>query len=144
MKNRLIILLFLGGLLTSCTNTPKPIVYGSDGCHYCSMTIVDKQHAAQFMTKKGKSFAFDATECMLNHMKELDSETIALYLVNDFNAPSEFIDAKDATYLISKNIPSPMGEYLSAFATAEDARSAQAANEGELFAWEELKERFGL
>ncbi len=81
---------------------------------------------------------------MLNHMKELDSETIALYLVNDFNAPGEFIDAKDATYLISKNIPSPMGEYLSAFATAEDARSAQAANGGELFTWEELKERFGL
>ena len=96
------------------------------------------------MTKKGKSFAFDATECMLNHMKELDSETIALFLVNDFNAPGEFVDAKGATYLISKNIPSPMGEFLSAFSTVEDARSAQTANEGELFTWEELKERFSL
>ena len=144
MKNRLIIFLFIAGLLSSCTNTPKPVVYGSDGCHYCSMTIVDKQHAAQFMTKKGKSFAFDATECMLNHMKELDSETIALFLVNDFNAPGEFVDAKGATYLISKNIPSPMGEFLSAFSTVENARSAQTANEGELFTWEELKERFSL
>jgi copper chaperone NosL len=108
------------------------------------MTIVDKQHAAQFMTKKGKSFAFDATECMLNHMKELDSETLALFLVNDFNAPGKFVDATSATYLISKNIPSPMGEFLSAFALKEDAEIALEGNGGELFTWLELKQRFGL
>ncbi len=144
MKNQVVVILVLAGILASCTTTPKPVIYGSDGCHYCSMTIVDKQHAAQIMTKKGKSFAFDATECMLNHIKELDRETIALYMVNDFNAPGEFVDAKSATYLISKNIPSPMGEFLSAFSTAEDARSVQAANEGELFTWDELKKRFKL
>ncbi len=144
MRNQVVIILILAGILASCTTTPKPVIYGSDGCHYCSMTIVDKQHAAQIMTKKGKSFAFDATECMLNHVKELDRETIALYMVNDFNAPGEFVDAKSATYLISKNIPSPMGEFLSAFATEEDARSVQAANEGELFTWVELKKRFKL
>lgn len=144
MKKHIITLLVLAGMVMSCTNTPKPVVYGSDGCHYCSMTIVDKQHAAQFMTKKGKTFSFDATECMLNHMKELDTETIELFLVNDFNAPGEFVDAKFATYLISKNIPSPMGEFLTAFANLEDAKSAHAANEGELFTWEELKARFNL
>jgi len=144
MKNQLVILLFLAVIFASCTNTPKPVVYGSDGCHYCSMTIVDKQHAAQFMTKKGKSFAFDATECMLNHMKELDSETLALFLVNDFNAPGKFVDATSATYLISKNIPSPMGEFLSAFALKEDAEIALEGNGGELFTWLEIKQRFGL
>lgn len=145
MKKHMSTLFFLVGLLlVSCTNIPKPVSYGSDVCRYCSMTIVDKQHAAQFMTKKGKSFAFDATECMLNHVKELDRETIELFLVNDFNAPGEFVDATGATYLISKSIPSPMGEFLSAFSTAEDAKSAQAAYKGELFTWEELKERFGL
>jgi len=106
------------------------------------MTIVDKQHASQFMTKKGKTFSFDATECMLNHLKELDSETIELFLVNDYNAPGKFVDAKNATYLISRNIPSPMGEFLTAFASKQEAESAQKGNGGEVFTWEELKGRF--
>lgn len=144
MKRHIITLVFLVGLLTSCTYSPKPIVYGSDGCHYCSMTIVGKQHAAQFMTKKGKTFSFDAIECMLNHVKELDVETIEVFLVNDYNAPGEFIDATKATYLISKNIPSPMGEFLTAFSSLENAKTVQAEQLGDMFTWEKLKKRFGL
>lgn len=128
--------------LIGCTSTPKPIAYGSDGCHFCSMTIVDKQHAAQFMTKKGRSYTFDATECMINHLKEIDPSTIGLYLVNDYNAPGETVDATEATYLISENIPSPMGEFLTAFATHEDAQKAQTRNQGTLYTWNELLERF--
>lgn len=129
-------------ILSACNSTPKPIAYGSDGCHFCSMTIVDKQHAAQFMTKKGRSYAFDASECMLNHLKEIDETTIATFLVNDYDTPGETIDATKATYLISKNIPSPMGAYLSAFGTKEAAEYAQEKNEGELLTWEELQNRF--
>ena len=128
--------------LLACNNTPKTIVYGTDGCHYCSMTIVDKQHAALFMTKKGRSYAFDASECMLNHLKEIDNVSIAAFLVTDYNAPGETIDATKATYLISKNIPSPMGEYLTAFANIDAATYAQEKNEGEILTWNELLIRF--
>lgn len=131
-------------LLSSCTVGPKPINYGSDGCHFCSMTIVDKQHAAQLVTEKGKVFKFDAAECMMNHLNEVDKTTVSLFLVNDYHAPGELVDATKATYLISKNIPSPMGEYLTAFETKEIAEKAQADNEGELFTWEELSDRFGI
>lgn len=142
MKNYFILISAFCLILTSCISTPKEIAYGSDGCHFCSMTIVDKQHAAQFMTQKGRSYVFDASECMLNHLKEIDPSTVAIFLVNDYNAPGETIDATKATYLVSKNIPSPMGEYLSAFASVEAAKNAQAENKGELFKWEELKTRF--
>lgn len=144
MKKYIIALLCSATLLTSCNNVPKPLVYGTDGCHYCSMTIVGKQHAAQFMTKKGKTFSFDATECMLNHLKEVDMETIEILLVNDYNAPGQFVDATKATYLISKNIPSPMGEFLTAFSTLEDAKTVQAEQLGDMFTWEKLKKRFEL
>jgi copper chaperone NosL len=132
-----VIVVFLG-----CNNTIKPIVYGSDGCHFCSMTIVDKQHAAQFMTKKGRSYAFDASECMLNHLKEIDESTVAKILVNNYNAPGETIDATKATYLISKNIPSPMGEFLTAFASIDEAKYAQKGSQGELLTWNELVQIF--
>jgi copper chaperone NosL len=106
------------------------------------MTIVDKQHAAEIVTKKGKAFKFDAVECMMNHLKDVDITTIELFLVNDFHAPGTLIDAKDATFLISKSIPSPMGEYLSAFYSKEQAELVEAENEGELYTWDGLKSRF--
>jgi copper chaperone NosL len=102
------------------------------------MTIVDRQHAAQLVTKKGKTFKFDAIECMLNHMKEIDTSTVALYLCNYYSEPGEFISSEKATYLISDNIPSPMGEFLTAFDSVESASMAKEENGGVLYSWNEL------
>ncbi|MCK0162134.1 nitrous oxide reductase accessory protein NosL [Allomuricauda sp. F6463D] len=144
MKSSIILLLAVFGFIAGCTVSPKPIDYGSVGCHYCSMTIVDKQHAAQLVTKKGKVFNFDAIECMMNQLKEEDESAMALFLVNDFGQPGTLVDATAATYLISENIPSPMGEYLSAFKNEEAAKETMANQGGELFTWAEIKNRFKL
>jgi len=129
-------------IMVSCGVSPKPINYGSDGCHFCSMTIVDRQHAAEIVTKKGKAFKFDAIECMVNHLKDIDVSIVELFLVNDFLDPSELIDAKKATFLISKDIPSPMGEYLSAFESRNEAENVTTENKGKLYSWEELLTKF--
>ena len=129
-------------IMVSCEVSPKPIDYGSDGCHFCSMTIVDRQHAAEIVTKKGKAFKFDAVECMVNHLKDIDVSIVELFLVNDFLDPSELIDAKKATFLISKDIPSPMGEYLSAFESRNEAENVATENKGKLYTWEELLTKF--
>ena len=131
-------------VVVSCEVSPKPIDYGSDGCHFCSMTIVDRQHAAEIVTKKGKAFKFDAVECMMNHLKDIDVSTVELFLVNDYLAPGELIDAKKTTFLISKDIPSPMGEYLSAFQSRVEAENIEAENNGELYSWNELLTRFNV
>ena len=142
MINRIILVTSAILLLVSCEVRPKPIDYGSDGCHFCSMTIVDRQHAAEIVTNKGKVFKFDAVECMVHHLKDVDSNSIGLFLVNDYLTPGELIDAKEATYLISKNIPSPMGEYLSAFGSRDVAEQIEAENKGVLYTWAELLTRF--
>ena len=131
-------------LVTSCNVGPKPIAYGSDGCHFCRMTIVDRQHAAEIVTDKGKVFKFDSSECMMNHLKDIDQKQVALYLVNDYNQPGELINATKATYLISERIPSPMGEFLTAFKTEQAAVDALMTYEGDLLTWEQLKLRFNL
>lgn len=138
MINKFIYLSLVLFIFVSCEVSPKPINYGSDGCHFCSMTIVDKQHAAQIVTKKGKAFKFDAVECMLNHMKDIDTATVALYFCNYNSQPGELIAAQEATYLISENIPSPMGEFLTAFDNMEAASLAKEENGGELYSWNEL------
>ena len=125
-------------VLTSCNIGPKAIVYGNDGCHFCKMTIVDKVHAAEIVTNKGKIYTFDATECMVNFQKEFNTSKIKLYLSNNYNEPEALIDATKATFLISKNIPSPMGAYLSAFKTKNEALMVQSEKGGTLYSWQEL------
>ncbi|MGB5371191.1 MAG: nitrous oxide reductase accessory protein NosL [Flavobacteriaceae bacterium] len=126
----------------SCKVAPEPIDYGTDGCHFCSMTIVDQQHAAEFVTKKGKVYKFDSIECMMNQLKEEELSQIALFMVADYNDPGVLVDATHSTFLISNAIPSPMGGFLSAFSNKEEAVMAESGNPGELFSWNELQERF--
>ncbi|MCL6296195.1 nitrous oxide reductase accessory protein NosL [Jejuia spongiicola] len=129
-------------LLFSCSISPKKIDYGNDGCHFCKMTIVDKLHAAEVITKKGKVYKFDATECMINFMDEFDTTQIALYLSNNYSEPEALIDSKQAIFLISKNIPSPMGAYLSAFKEKVEAEKVKAKKSGTLYTWDELLAHF--
>lgn len=132
--------IFLTMLLVvcGCNISPKPIAYGQEGCHYCNMTIVDKVHAAEIVTKKGKVYKFDATECMVDFVNDFEAKEIELYLSNDYTKPESLIDATKATFLISENIPSPMGAFLSAFKSKEDAKKFQSEYGGTLYSWEEL------
>ena len=131
------LIIFIG-----CNKSPQPIDYGKDGCHFCKMTIVDKVHGAEIVTKKGKVYKFDATECMLNFMKEFDTSQIELYLSNVYTEPEILMDATQATFLISKNVPSPMGAFLSAFRSEEDAMKVQALKDGQLYSWAQLIAHF--
>ena len=136
LKHYLPVLLLL--IFTSCNVSPKAIAYGSDGCHYCKMTIVDKVHAAEFVTKKGKTYKFDATECMVNYFDEFDTSEIELYLTNHFSEPEALTDATQATFLISKSIPSPMGAFLTAFKNKAEAEKTKAEKGGELYSWTQV------
>ena len=129
----IVILLICGISISACNTKPQPIEYGKDGCHYCTMTIVDRQHASQFVTSKGKAYKFDAIECMVNALNENDNGSYAHTLVSDFDNPGQLIDAQDASFLISKDIPSPMGAFLSAFTSKEAAqKNAKGVNWGHL------------
>lgn len=127
-------ILVLGG----CSPKPVAINYGSDGCSFCSMTIVDKIHAAEIVTNTGKAYKFDAIECMVNYAKDMGGQKIVLYLSNHYNTPGELIDATKAAFLISENIPSPMGAFLTAFKNRSEAQKVQSEKEGKLYNWSEL------
>jgi len=131
-------LLFSILLFSSCNIQPQKIEYGKDACFYCRMNIVDKQHSAELVSNKGKAYKFDATECMINHLEEIDTSEMKLFLVADYNNPGILLDANTATFIISENIPSPMGEYLSAVSTKEEALNLQKTKGGDLYNWEEL------
>lgn len=124
-------------LLLGCSYEPKPIEYGKRECEYCKMTIVDQIHATEIVTQKGKAYMFDATECMLNYLNSFDG-VVARHYTNHYSQAGELIDATQATYLISKNLPSPMGAFITAFKEKSMAEAVRNEKEGTLYSWEEL------
>lgn len=129
-------------ICSACNKKPKPIDYGNDGCHFCKMTIVDKIHGSELITDKGKIFRFDATECMLNYISDNQDLRIGSVLTNYYEAPTELIIVQEATYLISENLPSPMGANLTAFSTQEGAEEIRSIKGGKLYTWESLRSHF--
>lgn len=133
--------LFFFLVFSSCNTEPDSINYGKDQCHFCKMNIVDRQHAAQYVTQKGKQFKFDAIECMINQIAEMDKGDIAVLLVSNYGYPGEMTNAITATYLVSPNLKSPMGAFLSAFKEKAKALQAQKEFSGELYDWEAIKKQ---
>lgn len=143
MKKTITVIVFTVAFLLflSCNNGPKPIDYGNDGCHFCKMTIVDKIHGSELITDKGKVFKFDATECMLNYLNDDNDLQVETLLTNYYEAPTEFINIENATFLISENLPSPMGANLTAFKTQEAAEKVLSEKGGKLYDWSALKNK---
>lgn len=128
--------------ISSCHVKPGPINYGQDGCHFCKMTIVDNQHAAQIVTTKGKSYKYDAIECMMNDYKDWDRPDVRYFLVADYSAPGLLADAKIASYLISPGLPSPMGANLTAFEKKSARDEKYLEHQGKKLDWKGLLNEF--
>ncbi len=132
----------LCAILISCTVEKSDILYGSDACYFCKMNIVDNQHAAEIVTNKGKAVKYDAIECMLADIKKRNDEEIGLFLMTDYSSPGNLVDATSAYYLISENLPSPMGANLSGFADRDSAERMKDNRGGKIYSWTELKKLF--
>ena len=135
-------LLIIGLVTMSCEIKSQPISYGSDVCHFCSMTIVDKQYGSEVVTKKGRVYKFDSIECLLNHSHQEAESEIALKLCNHYHSPGELIELENATFLISENLPSPMGAFLTAFESETSALKAKEEYGGDIYNWNELVEHW--
>ena len=126
----------------SCEIKSQPISYGSDVCQFCSMIIVDQQHGSEIVTKKGRVYKFDSIECLLNYNQQNDQSEVAMKLCNHFDMPGELITLEEASFLISENLPSPMGAFLTAFENESAAVKAKKQYGGSIFDWNELVEHW--
>ena len=140
---RVVISLIFASLLIGCTPEPQPINFGEDGCHFCKMTIVDQRYGAELVTKKGKVYKYDAVECLINAIyreKNIEQNEIHSMWTIDFGKPKTLVPVEKCSYLHSKNLPSPMGMFLTAFADQNKLKEAQSSAGGEVIDWEQVKE----
>ncbi len=128
-------------VLSSCSDKPEAISFGTEECAHCKMTISDKRFGAELVTKKGKNYKFDSIECLCGFLleKTVDENDIATEWVIDYAQPGQFIPARKAWYLRSEKVQSPMGLNLSAYSTKESYESSQAANGGDLFYFDSVR-----
>ena len=142
MIKQCLFLLFI--LACSCSVKERPVSYGSDECAYCKMTIMDHRYGAELVTQKGKIFTFDAAECLIEYLYQHEDlvQSATYLLVTSYTEPDVLIDANSATFLVSKEMPSPMGAYLTAFSRRDVAEEYQDKNSGVLYTWDELFANF--
>jgi copper chaperone NosL len=140
MKAYVILCILILVSAPSCKKGPEPILFGVQECAYCRMTITDKAFAAQVVTQTGRTYSFDAIECMLFYsQKSVEDETlIEEYFVADWNPPHNMLDAEQAYYVISEARVSPMGGNLSAYSTRSIAEQQLKGFDGEIYDWKSL------
>lgn len=127
-------------LLAGCKATPEPIQFGTDGCHLCKMTLVDRKFGGELVTNKGKVYKFDDLNCMLNfyHSGYIDTAAYAHRLVVAFNVPGVLIDAPGAFFLKSDRVRSPMGGGIAAFSDQTSLKRVQAEMGGIDLRWQQV------
>ncbi len=138
MKTLNIFILVLCCLIAACGHAPDPIRYGQDACTHCKMTIMDKRFAAELINAKGKVFKFDAAECMAGFLKEnpaIAEDVNSVFLVNDFNRPGQFADARKSFFLRDSSLASPMGGNLAAFLSRPAAEAAKKDKSAQVYDW---------
>src|SRR5688572_1538570 len=130
---------FFALLLSSCEAKKQPIAYGNVNCQHCQMTVSDKRYGSELVLKTGKALFFDSAECLIQYLVEnADAkEKAQMFLVTDFRKPEDLIDADKAIFLQSKNLPSPMGMFLTAFNNRAAATEMQEENGGRILTWNE-------
>jgi copper chaperone NosL len=110
------------------------------------MTIMDHRYGTEVVSDKGKVYKFDSIECLVEFLedKENGEEKFSLVLFTPFDQPEKLVNAFDSYVLHSKNLPSPMGMYLSAFETESAATQFQGQYGGKLYDWEALNKNFKI
>lgn len=130
--------------MMACSAEPEPIEYGTDACHSCKMTLMDKKFGAELVTTKGKVYKFDDVNCMLNfyNAPENSPEQFKYRLVVDFSQPAKLIAASDAFFLKSPAIKSPMASQVAAFESQESMEKLKKEWNGIYLVWGELVTQF--
>ena len=123
----IITLILLSGIvLGACQpavdlSQPPDIRFGEDICDECNMIISEPRFAAAYFTFEGTARRFDDIGDMLAYNAK-HNEDVAQFWVHDFKSEKSLI-AKDAFFVVSEDLHTPMGHGMVAFEFEDQAQS---------------------
>lgn len=108
------------------------------------MTLVDTKFGAEIVTTKGKIYTFDDANCLINFYNsgEVSPDNMKEILIVDFGNPEKFIDARNALYVKSEAIKSPMASNIAAFNSNDDLKKMNANWKGIVMSWGEIQTQY--
>ena len=94
------------------TSRPPSVRFGEEACDSCRMIISDERFAAALVTATGDALKFDDIGCLIQHeSNQLRPEVT--YWVRDYKGQG-WLNAREATFIRSASVVSPMGHGLAA------------------------------
>jgi len=131
-RRRGIAFLVASSLFAGCgrpdISRPPSLRFGEEACGYCRMIISDERFAAALTTETGDVFKFDDVGCLIKHeANHLRADTV--YWVRNFRGQG-WLDAREATFVHSTSVVSPMNYGLAALPgiqTAEELTNDAAS-----------------
>lgn len=121
--------LALLSLLAACAGAPAgppQVQWGVDECSHCHMILSDQRFAAVARDEGGDEARFDDLGCMASFFAERSPAGWRTWVHEADGA--RWLAAEEAWFVRLAGQRSPMGSGLGAFATAEAARAAAAAD----------------
>lgn len=129
-------------LLTACGgeeasgSEPPSIKLGRDACDRCGMLISEERFASGIVDKDGNALVFDDAGEMVATVQDegLNERRVWVH-----GSPSlDWIDARDAWYAVTMEIPTPMGSGVFPFDTEAEANAFAAEHAGTTYSWDAL------
>jgi copper chaperone NosL len=133
------------GLIAGCgpadTSQPPAVRFGEEACAGCRMIISDERFAAARVDADGETLKFDDFGCLLGHDAN-EVRPAAVYWVRNVSG-KEWLNARQAIFVHSAKVISPMGHGLAAVPTAQSARELAADPDSRTLRFEQLAGFFG-
>lgn len=122
---------------------PRPIVFGSEPCAHCHMTIVDRRYAAQLVTTTGKAYVFDDVGCMAAFVAAgtVEPGRVAGAYFHVYLEPERVFPAAEVRLVHSDTLRTPMGSGLAAAHEGAQVAALQQLIGGTVETWDEAWER---
>ena len=140
MKNILLLgtLLALSGAVWGQV-APASTDFKSDVCEQCNMAVTNQNYAAQIVTT-GKPLFFDDIGCLVQYerAKKIKAASIKVRYVRSVVGDA-WVQADKAVWLTTKDVRTPMGYGLHAFADQKSADAFVKANKSaKPIAWKDV------
>jgi copper chaperone NosL len=103
----------LAGCGTLDPAQPPIVRFGEEACVHCRMIISDDRFAAAIVERTGDTLKFDDVGCLVEH-EAMHLRPDVVYWVRGFDCQTWLL-ARDAAFVYSTKIVSPMNHGLAAF-----------------------------
>lgn len=143
VRNVIVAALVMGVACGRASDGPPQIEVDQTKCAHCGMLISERVYAAGSRAEGESAAAFDDIACMLDAARAKSNADRLQMWVHDA-ATREWIDAREAVFVKSVNLRTPMGGGVIAFRDRSRAQAAATQHAGQIIASiEELVSQHG-